>query len=45
MYVEEDEDTGKLTYKYKLINGISNIHGAAKVLEAMEYPKELLENL
>ena len=36
---------GKLLYTYKMKKGISKIHGAINILENMNYPKEILENV
>jgi len=38
------EDSG-LTYKYKLVKGISSIKGGLKVLKDMKYPEEILESI
>jgi len=40
-----DEETGKITYNYKIKRGISKIQGAIKILEEMDYPKEILDSI
>ena len=40
-----DEDTGKITYTYKIRRGISKIQGAVKILEEMDYPREILDTI
>ena len=44
MNVLEDK-IGDLTYTYKIQKGISNIQGAIKILEQMNYPSEILEDV
>ena len=44
MNVLEDK-IGDLTYTYKIKKGISNIQGAIKILEQMEYPEEILDDV
>ena len=44
MNVVEDK-IGDLTYTYKIKKGISNIQGAIKILEQMDYPDEILEDV
>ena len=44
MNVLEDK-IGDLTYTYKIQKGISKIQGAIKILEQMEYPSEILEDV
>ena len=44
MDVLEDK-IGDLTYTYKIQKGISNIQGAIKILEQMDYPSEILEDV
>ena len=34
----------KITYLYKLINGISKHKGGVHVLKQLEYPKEIIED-
>lgn len=36
---------GKLIYTYKMKKGISKVHGAINILENMNYPKEILDNV
>ena len=39
-------DTNKnLTYKYKIVKGISNIKGGIQVLRKLNYPKEIMNSL
>lgn len=38
------QDNNLLDYTYLLVEGISNIKGGLKVLEEMNYPKEILDN-
>jgi hypothetical protein len=45
MDVEKDATSGKIKYTYKLKRGISDIHGAIKILEDMNYPEEILQNI
>ena len=44
MKVDVDEE-GTFNYKYKLLKGVSNLKGGIKVLQDMEYPEEILNNL
>ena len=44
MNVVQDENEN-LTYTYKLKRGISKIQGAIKILEQMEYPEEILQDV
>ena len=44
MKVDVDEE-GNFNYKYKLLKGVSNLKGGIKVLQDMEYPEEILNNL
>ena len=37
-------NNNNITYKYKIIPGISNIKGGINVLRNMNYPKEIIEN-
>tara|TARA_E500000178_G_scaffold349618_1_gene406878 strand:+ start:4594 stop:6495 length:1902 start_codon:yes stop_codon:yes gene_type:complete len=41
--VQDDND--KLIYTYKLKKGISKIQGAIKILEQMEYPEEIIQDV
>jgi hypothetical protein len=45
MNVVEDKETGKVKYTYVMKPGISNIQGAVLILEQMEYPKEILDEM
>ena len=45
MVVNEDSDSGALTYLYKIQPGISNIQGAIKILMEMEYPEEIIRGV
>lgn len=45
MNVIEDKGTGKIKYTYVMKPGISNIQGAILILEQMEYPKEILDEM
>jgi hypothetical protein len=40
-----EEDNGKLVYTYKMKRGISKVQGAIKILEDMEYPEEIIEDV
>lgn len=39
------EKNGKLEYTYKINKGISKVQGAVRVLEQMEYPSEIIEEI
>jgi len=39
------DDLGKIKYTYRLTPGISDVHGAIKILEDMEYPPEILKSI
>ncbi len=39
------EENGRITYTYKLLKGICNVHGAIEILKNMDYPKEILDNI
>jgi DNA mismatch repair ATPase MutS len=45
MDAEIDEETGKIAYTYKIRRGISKIQGAVKILEEMNYPREILDTI
>lgn len=45
MAVDQDKDTHKLTYTYKMKKGISKIQGAIRILEDMNYPDEILDSV
>jgi len=42
MEVVEDEETKSFEFTYKIEHGISKIEGAIKILEDMDYPKDIL---
>jgi DNA mismatch repair ATPase MutS len=42
--METEKIKDKLTYKYKLVDGISEVKGGVAVLTAMDYPKEIISN-
>jgi DNA mismatch repair ATPase MutS len=39
------DNAGKLDYTYKICKGVSKIHGAIRVLEQMEYPQEIIDEI
>lgn len=39
-----ESDNKNIQYKYKLINGISNVKGGMTILKNMEYPDEIINN-
>ena len=39
------DDSGDITYSYKIVKGVSKIQGAIKVLRDMEYPPEILKSI
>ena len=41
--VTESNDIGDIEYTYKIDTGISNIKGGVKILEKLEFPKEIIE--
>ena len=43
-HMKTDKIDNKLTYKYLLTKGISNIKGGIKVLTDLEYPSEIIED-
>ena len=43
-HMETEKIKDKLTYKYKLVDGISEVKGGVAVLTAMDYPKEIISN-
>jgi hypothetical protein len=45
MDADVDSETGKINYNYKIKRGISKIQGAVKILEEMEYPREILDTI
>lgn len=42
--METEKIKDKLVYKYKLVDGISEVKGGIAVLTAMDYPKEIISN-
>lgn len=42
MRVEMSEDTGEFTYTYEMVEGISRVRGAKKVLMDLNYPDEIV---
>ena len=43
-HMETEKKENKLVYKYKLVDGISEVKGGIAVLTAMDYPKEIISN-
>jgi hypothetical protein len=43
-HMETEKKDNKLIYKYKLLDGISEVKGGVAVLTAMDYPKEIISN-
>jgi hypothetical protein len=43
-HMETEKINNKLTYKYKLVDGISEVKGGVAVLREMDYPKEIIDN-
>jgi energy-coupling factor transporter ATP-binding protein EcfA2 len=43
-HMETEKKDNTLIYKYKLIDGISEVKGGVAVLTAMDYPKEIISN-
>ena len=43
-HMETEKKDDRLIYKYKLVNGISEVKGGIAVLTAMNYPKEIISN-
>ena len=39
------EKDGSFVFTYKMKKGISKIHGALKILEDMEYPDEIVQDV
>jgi len=39
------DNDGKLDYTYKICKGVSKIHGAIRVLEQMDYPPEIIDEI
>jgi DNA mismatch repair ATPase MutS len=42
--METEKKDDRLIYKYKLVDGISEVKGGVAVLTAMDYPKEIISN-
>ena len=40
-----ETEEGDIEYSYKIVEGISTIQGAVKVLRDMDYPKEIIESI
>lgn len=45
MAVTENKETNRIQYSYKMKKGISKIQGAILILEDMQYPKEILDEV
>jgi hypothetical protein len=43
-HMETEKKDNVLIYKYKLVDGISDVKGGVAVLTAMDYPKEIISN-
>ena len=43
-HMETEKKDDRLIYKYKLLDGISEVKGGVAVLTAMDYPKEIISN-
>jgi energy-coupling factor transporter ATP-binding protein EcfA2 len=43
-HMETEKKENKLVYKYKLVDGISEVKGGIAVLTAMDYPAEIISN-
>jgi DNA mismatch repair ATPase MutS len=43
-HMDTEKKANKLVYKYKLVDGISEVKGGVAVLTAMDYPKEIISN-
>jgi hypothetical protein len=43
-HMDTEKKENKLVYKYKLVDGISEVKGGVAVLTAMDYPKEIIYN-
>jgi hypothetical protein len=41
---DENEHLNKITYTYKLVQGISTVKGGLQILQNMDYPQEILDN-
>lgn len=39
------KENGELEYTYKIVKGISKVQGAVRILEQMNYPKEILDEV
>jgi len=45
MDAKESADGEHIEYTYKIVKGVSKIQGAIKVLRAMNYPQEIIDNI
>ena len=43
-HMETEKRNNMLIYKYKLVDGISEVKGGVAVLKEMDYPKEIIDN-
>jgi DNA mismatch repair protein MutS len=39
------KENGELEYTYKIVKGVSKVQGAVRILEQMNYPKEIVDEL
>jgi hypothetical protein len=39
------KEKGELEYTYKIVKGISKVQGAVRILEQMDYPKEIIDEV
>jgi DNA mismatch repair ATPase MutS len=39
------KENGELEYTYKIVKGISKVQGAVRILEQMDYPKEIVDEV
>lgn len=39
------KENGDLEYTYKIVKGISKVQGAVRILEQMDYPKEIIDDV
>jgi DNA mismatch repair ATPase MutS len=44
-YLEEETNRNKIKYTYKIKKGISDVQGAIRILEEMNYPSEIIEGV
>jgi DNA mismatch repair ATPase MutS len=40
-----EKPDGKIEYTYRIVKGVSNIEGAVRILEQLDYPKEIMDDL